>query len=176
MGEGQDQRHPGDRQAHALDKGLRRHPPSMGRRADRSLDHEVPAPCAGLRATRSSRRNPHHHRSIRNPPQVMGMTLLKHVLSTGREKPRRSRTESSLIEHRGRHSSGTGPQPIEGVCEIGQGHLCLSPRKSDRADEQPAPALLLREDMLDRAAHRRLARVRQRRRGRHRFARRRRLR
>jgi hypothetical protein len=81
MAEGQGQRHAGDRQAHALDEGLRRHPPSMGRRADRSLQYEVPLPCAGLRATRSSRRSSHHHRSIRNTPQAMGMTLLKHGLS-----------------------------------------------------------------------------------------------
>ena len=96
MGEGQGQRHAGDRQAHALDERLCRHPPSplvvclqttagqwMGRRADIRLDYEVPRPSdrAGLRAASGRRRNPYHHRRSRNPPQAMGMTLLKHVLS-----------------------------------------------------------------------------------------------
>jgi hypothetical protein len=44
-------------------------------------DYEVPSPRSGLRAAPVCRRNPHHHRSIRNPPQAMGMTLLKHTLS-----------------------------------------------------------------------------------------------
>jgi hypothetical protein len=52
----------------------------MGRRADRSLKYEVPPPCAGLRAAPVRRRNSHHPRSIRNTPQAMGVTLLKHVL------------------------------------------------------------------------------------------------
>jgi hypothetical protein len=61
-------------------------------------------------------------------------------------------------------------QPVEVMGKIGQGQLRLRPRQPNRADEQPVPALLLREDMLDRAAHRRLARVRPRRRGRPRSA------
>ena len=81
MGEGQGQRHAGDRQAHALDERLRRHRPSVGRRAHIRLDHEVPPPRAGLRAASGRRRNPHHHRRSRNPPQAMGMTLLKHALT-----------------------------------------------------------------------------------------------
>jgi hypothetical protein len=52
----------------------------MARGAHRSLDYEVPPPRSGLRAAPVRRRNPHHHRSIRNPPQAMGMTLLKHAL------------------------------------------------------------------------------------------------
>jgi hypothetical protein len=82
MGEGQGQRHAGDRQAHALDEGLRRHPPSMGRRADRSLDYEVPRPAdrAGGRAAPVRRRNSHHPRRIRSTPQATGVSLLKHVL------------------------------------------------------------------------------------------------
>ena len=67
-------------------------------------------------------------------------------------------------------------QPSEVVREVGQGHLRLSPRQSDRTDEEAVSALLLREDMLDRAAYRGLARVGPRHRRRHRLARRRRLR
>ena len=63
-----------------MDERLRRHPTSMGRRADIRLDHEVPPPRPGLRATRIRRRNPHHNRSSRNPRQAVALTLLRHAL------------------------------------------------------------------------------------------------
>jgi hypothetical protein len=65
-----------------MEEGFRRHPTSMGRRADIRLNHEVPPPCAGLRATRIRRRNPHHHRRNRNPSQAMALSLLKHALKS----------------------------------------------------------------------------------------------
>ena len=80
MGEGQGQRHAGGRQAHALDEGLRRHPPSLGRGAHIRLDHEVPPPRAGLRAASGRCRNPHRHRGFRNNRQAIAVTLLKHAL------------------------------------------------------------------------------------------------
>ncbi|MFT4793140.1 MAG: hypothetical protein ACJAVR_002598 [Paracoccaceae bacterium] len=61
-------------------KGLRRHPPSLGRGAHIRLDHEVPPPRAGLRAASGRCRNPHRHRGFRNNRQAIAVTLLKHTL------------------------------------------------------------------------------------------------
>ena len=86
-----------------MDEGFRRHPTSMGRRADIRLDHEVPPPCAGLRATRIRRRNPHHHRRNRNPSQAMALSLLKHALRHRRVGERGQSDISGLLKSAKKH-------------------------------------------------------------------------
>ncbi|WP_373012232.1 hypothetical protein [Bradyrhizobium sp.] len=45
-------------------------------------------------------------------------------------------------------------QPVKIVGEVAKGQLCLGAGEADGADEQPEPALLMREDMLDVGADR----------------------
>lgn len=63
-------------------------------------------------------------------------------------------------------------QPVEVVGDVRQDQFCLGAGNADRADEQPEPVLLMREDMLDRGADGGLCRVRSRDVLRHRLARR----